>query len=178
MQPDPFARSGNYRSNATRAEALNRYPAIFRYRGRMPTSHGLADARQGFTPTAPWCPCPGAAWLRLAPHCRPMRLRIPPKPLGKVRMLLRIAAKHASDTSRYFKGLRSARCGYPANLGLAAAPRQKRNERIHASPYRPDMCSQAAEQGTNRRSHRPVTAWLQLSSQTGIFRATEIESAR
>ena len=44
-QPVPsLACSGNCRSNATLAEALNRLPAIFRHRGWTPISHGLADA--------------------------------------------------------------------------------------------------------------------------------------
>ena len=55
LQPDPLAHSGNRRSDATRAEALNRLPATFRHRGWTPISYGLADARQGFTPAADHC---------------------------------------------------------------------------------------------------------------------------
>ena len=51
-----------------------------------------------------------------------MRPCIAPEPLGKARMLLRIAAKHAPNTSLILKGLQDARRASPENPGLAAGP--------------------------------------------------------
>ena len=118
------------RSNATEALSCGRLPLPFPdiAAGRRFRMDSLTRGKGHTCRIGDALSFRGSAWLRLAPHCRSMRPRIPPKPLGKARMLLRIAAKHASNTSRYFNGLRGARRASPENLGLAAAPAECRTD--------------------------------------------------
>ncbi len=46
----------------------------------------------------------------------------------------------------------------PIDATIAAASRRKRNKRIPVGPCWPDMRSRIAEQGTNERPYRPVSA--------------------